>query len=190
MITHITNGFKFLGQTFRKTGNVLHITPNKEGVLALLQKVGDLIRIHVSAPMPALIKKLNQTLRGWANYHRHVVASEAFRKVDTYVFEQLWRMLRRRHQNRSRKWLVRKYWTASGLNYVFAVIGKTKKGPKLYQVVRLCAMGIKRHIKIKADANPYLPEYAACFFQRKNNREKKLLPTLSAREFRAMFAQR
>ena len=47
--------------------------------------------------MPALIKKLNSTLRGWANYHRHVVASEAFSSVDTYVYEQLWRMLCRRY---------------------------------------------------------------------------------------------
>ncbi len=56
-ITHIKNGFTFLGQTFRKRGNVLHITPSIEGVLALKQKLGDTIREYVSAPMPALIKK-------------------------------------------------------------------------------------------------------------------------------------
>jgi RNA-directed DNA polymerase len=33
--------------------------------------------------MPILIKKLNQTLRGWGNYHRHVAASEAFSRIDT-----------------------------------------------------------------------------------------------------------
>jgi len=77
VVTHIRDGFTFLGQTFRKHGRVLHITPSKEGVHALLQEVGTLIRKHVSAPMPVLIKKLNETLRGWANYHRHVVASEA-----------------------------------------------------------------------------------------------------------------
>jgi len=38
-ITHIKDGFTFLGQTYRKTGNVLHITPAKEGVLALKRKV-------------------------------------------------------------------------------------------------------------------------------------------------------
>ena len=97
VITYIKKGFTFLGQTFRKHGRVLHITPSVEGVLALVRKVGTLIRKYVSAPMPVLIKKLNETLRGWGNYHRHVVASEAFGRIDTYVFEQLWRMVRRRH---------------------------------------------------------------------------------------------
>jgi len=55
--------FPRLGQTYRKTGNVLHITPAKEGVLALKRKVGTVIRRHVSAPMPILVKKLNETLR-------------------------------------------------------------------------------------------------------------------------------
>ena len=62
--------------------------------------------------MPVLIKKLNQSLRGWANYHRHVVASEAFSRIDSYVFRQLRRMLRRRHQNTSKDWLIKKYWSA------------------------------------------------------------------------------
>ena len=69
--------------------------------------------------MPFLIKKQNQTLLGWANYHRHVVASEAFSRIDTYVFEQLWRMVRRRHQNKSKGWLIKKYWIASGKKYPF-----------------------------------------------------------------------
>jgi len=107
VITYIKEGFTFLGQTFQKHGRVLHITPAKEGVLALIEKVGTLIRKHVSAPMPVLIKKLNETLRGWANYHRHVVASEAFGRIDSYVFEQLWCMIKRRHRKKSREWLIK-----------------------------------------------------------------------------------
>jgi len=189
VITYIKNGFTFLGQTFRKHGRKLHITPSKEGVLALVRKVGTIIRKHVSAPMPIMIKKLNQTLRGWANYHRHVVSSEAFSRIDTYVFEQLWRMLRKRHPRKSKKWLFKKYWTAFGKKHIFAVLTKTRKDPKrVYQVIRTCSIGIKRHIKIKAAANPYSPEFARYFWQRRNNKESKLLPALSAREFRAMFA--
>jgi RNA-directed DNA polymerase len=189
VITYIKTGFTFLGQTFRKNGRKLHITPSKEGVLALMHKVGTLTRKYVSAPMAALIKKLNQSLRGWANYHRHVVASEAFGRIDTYVFEQLWRMLRQRHKNKSKRWLFDKYWTASGRRHVFAVYAKTAENrKKLYQVQRVSAIGIRRYVKIKADANPYLPEYGWYFAKRRRNKENKLLPVMSAREFRAMAA--
>lgn len=191
VITYIRNGFTFLGQTFRKHGRVLHITPAVEGVLTLKRKVGEIIRKHTSAPMEVLIKKLNETLRGWANYHRHVVASEAFSSIDTYVFAQLWRMLRQRHGRKPRKWLFRKYWSATGRKHVFAVKSETAKGvEKLYQVVRICAIGIKRHIKIKAAANPYLPEYAGYFWERRHKKGRRELAAFTAREYRAMAAAR
>ena len=186
-ITHITNGFTFLGQTFRKVGNILHITPSKEGVQALISKVGMLIRKYTSAPMEALIGKLNQVLRGWGNYHRHVVASEAFTRVDNYVFHQLWRMLRRRHNNKSKEWLIDHYWKATGKKWIFSVIRKVKRKRRIYQVIRVGAIGIRRHIKIKAEANPYLQEYAFYFHQRRNNRESRLMLALSAKAHRAMF---
>jgi len=189
VISHIKDGFTFLGQTFRKHGRKLHIKPSAEGVLALRRKVGTIIRKHVSAPMEILIKELNQTLRGWANYHRHVVSSEVFSRMDTYVFEELWRMLRKRHPKKSKTWLFLKYWSTGERKHIFAVKSTTGKGGmKVYQVVRICSIGIKRHIKIKAVANPYLPEFSKYFWQRRNNKESKLLPTLSAREFRAQFA--
>jgi len=103
--------------------------------------VGILIQEHVSATMLALIKKLNATLRGWANYHRYVVASEAFKRIDTYVYEQFWRMIRRRHSRKPAHWLSEQYWSAAGKN-VFAVCIKTEK--KLYQVIRVSAIGIQR----------------------------------------------
>jgi len=189
VITYIKKGFTFLGQTFRKHGRVLHITLAKEGVLALIRKVGTLIRKHVSAPVLIQIKKLNETLRGWGNYHRHVVASEAFGRIDTYVFKQLWRMVRRRHQNKSKGWLIKRYWSATGRKHRFAVRTKTASGRKtVYEVIRLYAIGIRRYIKIKADANPYLKEYAKYFWRRRHDKESKLLAAMSARELRVMNA--
>ena len=84
-ITYIKDGFSFLGQDIRKLVRKLIITLSKEGVDALIQTAGDLIRRHTSAPMDVLITKLNSLLRGWANYHRHVVASRVFNRVDTYA---------------------------------------------------------------------------------------------------------
>jgi len=189
VITHIKKGFTFLGQTCRRRSGKLYIRPSKEGVLALLEKVGTKIRKHVSAPIPALIKKLNQILRGWANYHRHVVSSEAFSRVDTYVFKQLWRMLRKRHPQKSKGRLINNYWTAFGKKYIFAVFTKDKKNRrKIYQVIRTSDIGIKRHIKIKAAANPFLPEYVKYYWQRRTKKDSKLFPALSAREYRTKFA--
>ncbi len=185
-ITHIKHGFTFLGQTFRKHGKKLHITPCRESVLSLKQKVGELIRKYVSSPMEGLVRRLNQTLRGWGNYHRHVVASEAFSQIDTYVYEQLWRMIRRRHPVRSSNWLYKKYWAKRNRQWMFTAKVKTKKGACTYQVIRLCSLGIKRYIKIKADANPYDPNYAGYIWLRKNRKIPRHLPTLTAREYRAL----
>lgn len=188
VVTHIKDGFTFLGQTFRKHGRKLHIKPSCEEIKALIEKLGTLIRKYVSAPMIILIKKLNQVLRGWANYHRHVVSSEVFIRIDTYVYWQLWRMLRKRHPRKSATWLFNEYWTASGRKHIFAVKHKTRDSlDKVYQVIRICSIGIKRHVKIKAAANPYDPEFAKYFWTRRNIKDSKLLPALSAREYRAQF---
>lgn len=97
-------------------------------------------------------------------------------------------MLRKRHSNKSKKWLARKYWSAAGRSGIFATVVKYKNKHKMYQVIRVSAIGIRRHRKIKADANPYLPEYARYFWQRRHDREARLLPELSARQMRLMPA--
>lgn len=174
LITHIKDGFTFLGQTFHKRGRSVRITPSKEAVQSLLRKVGTLIRKHVSLPAPALIGNLNRVLRGWANYHRHVVSSLCFRRIDRAVFFKLWRMLRRRHPNKSTGWLVREYWSAAGHNQGFAVRARNDKGDlKIYQVQRMTGISIQRHVKIRAKANPYLPEYSAYFWRRRHERQRK-----------------
>ena len=182
--THITQGFTFLGQTFRKQGGKLHITPSKNAIKSITRKLGDLMRKHVASPAPALIKALNQTLRGWGNYHKHVVSSEAFSRIDTYVFKQLWRILRKRHPKKSKHWLIRRYWTASGRTSRFAVKHITvDRCVKVYSVMRLNDLPRSRFVKIKADANPYQKEYAGYFYERRHNSTKKQLGALSAKEY-------
>lgn len=186
-ITYVRQGFTFLGQTFRKHGNTLRITPSKQGVLALIRKVGTLIRKYTSAPIVILIKKLNEVLRGWAHYHRHVVATAAFERVDNYVYEQLWRMLHKRHPKKSRKWLFKKYWTAVGKKGIFAAVTKYKNNSRVYQVIRTGAIGIRRHRKIIAEANPYSPEYARYFWERRQHKEAKLMREMSHRQMKLVL---
>jgi RNA-directed DNA polymerase len=140
--------------------------------------------------MIILIKKLNEVLRGWANYHRHVVSSAAFKRVDNYVYDQLWRMLHRRHPKKSTKWLVKKYWLANGKRWLFSTKYKTKSGKeKVMHVIRTTSIGIRRHRKIKADANPYLAEYGNYYYQRRHDKEAKFLAGLTSRQTRLALQQ-
>jgi len=187
-IVHIKNGFTFLGQTFRKHGNKLHITPAKEGTLSLIRKVGTLIRKSANAPMPKLIKDVNSILRGWAHYHRHVIASKVFARIDNYVYKQLWKMIKRRHPKKSAEWLYRKYWTAAGKKWIFSVKIKLKNKFKVYSVIRTSSIGIKRHKKIRAEANPYMPEDRLYFWTRRNVKGAKLLNGFNSKQIRMALA--
>jgi RNA-directed DNA polymerase len=186
-ITYIKDGFSFLGQDIRKPVRKLIITPGKDGFMNLIRTIGDLIRRHTSAPMEVLITKLNSLLRGWANYHRYVIATRVFSRVDDYVYNQLWRMLHTRHDNKSSGWLTKKYWSA-GQKHECVWVKKLKTGNRLYRVLRVCSIKIVRYVKIKADANPYLAEYASYFYQRRHRKEARELGALSARLFRAQMA--
>jgi len=99
-------------------------------------------------------------------------------------------MVKRRHQNKSRKWLISKYWSASGRKDVFSIIHKYKNKTRTLNIIRVCSIGIKRHIKIKADANPYFQEYSYYFWRRRNIKESRLLGALSSRHYREMIAMR
>lgn len=49
--------------------------------------------------------------------------------------------------------------------------------------------GIRRHRKIKADANPYLAEYGNYFYQRRHDKDAKFLAGLTSRQTRLALQQ-
>src|SRR6202043_871585 len=109
LITHISEGFGFLGQNVRKYDGKLFITPSAKNVKTLLDSVRETIRAHRSAKQETMIHLLNPKIRGWANYHRRVVAKETHAKVDNHIWHALWRWARCRHLNKSSKWVRQKY---------------------------------------------------------------------------------
>jgi len=77
VITHIEQGFDFLGQTIRKYRKgkcpKFFITPSKKSVKAFLRKIRTRIKESRDLTAGELIAELNPQIRGWALYHRHVV---------------------------------------------------------------------------------------------------------------------
>ena len=96
-ITHIKDGFDFLGWNIRKYSGKLLMKPSKANVKAHLDNIREVIKANQTAKQANLIKALNPVLRGWANYHSHVVAKETFGWVDNRVWSMLWQWAVRKH---------------------------------------------------------------------------------------------
>ena len=111
-----------------------------------------------------LIMQLNPLLRGWANYHRHVVAKETYNYVDYRVWKLLWQWCRRRHSNRRKRWIKEKYFKKVGSrSWVFQSVRSDGEKISLFYTNDT---PIKRHTKIQAEANPYDPQFEQYFEKR------------------------
>ena len=70
----------------------------------------EMVKANKQTTTGKLIAQLNPVIRGWANYHRHVVSKVVFNKVDTAIFRSLWSWATRRHPKKSSRWVAKKYW--------------------------------------------------------------------------------
>jgi len=168
VITHIQEGFSFLGHTVRKYGDKLLITPAKSKVQTLRDKIKQVIQSALGLAQEVLVRKLNPLLRGWANYYRHGAAKATFEKLDHYVFGKMWRWVTRRHPRKSRGWKKRKYFSA-GEDGTFSVRVQLKGKSCVLKLYSLASTPIERHIKVRGTANPYDPNYTDYFDQRRDS---------------------
>ena len=171
-ITHIDQGFDFLGVNIRKYNGKLLIKPSKKNVKACLDKVRNAIKDNKTAEQINLIKMLNPILRGWANYHRTVSAKETFRHVDNEIWKSLWQWARRRHPNKRPAWIIKKYFKKVGNRHWEFAAEDTEKSypdgkPLVISLCRAFDIPIRRHIKIKGEANPFDPKFRTYFAERR-----------------------
>jgi hypothetical protein len=54
---------------------------------------------------------INPVVVGWANYYKNCVASYTFRYADHFIFLKLWQWVVRRHSNKSKEWIMKKYFS-------------------------------------------------------------------------------
>jgi RNA-directed DNA polymerase len=173
-ITHIDEGFDFLGFNVRKYKGKLLIKPAKRQVKEFLANIRNLIKKNKTIKTVELIRQLNPKIRGWANYFRHVVAKRIFQKVDSAVFETLWIWAKRRHPNKGARWVKKKYFgTLRGNQWTFYSNHVEEDGvtSRLY-LYTASRTPIKRHVKVKAGATPYDSNYRDYFIQREARKRK------------------
>ena len=168
-IVHSTVGFDFLGFNIRhyenkesgyfaknnqnKQGFKLLIKPSKKAIKKHSDAIKDVLRRSKAAPQETIIGQLNPIIVGWTNYYKTVVASRTFAKMDNMMWGKLWSWAKRRHPNKGRKWIAKRY---------FHTIGKRKwhfatmeKGKTVHVLRQHADTKIKRHIKVRAGKSFY-----------------------------------
>jgi RNA-directed DNA polymerase len=179
-ITHVTEGFDFLGQNIRRYPNgKLFIKPARKSIRSLLTRVKEIIREHCGSTAHRLITRLNPVIRGWANYHRHVVSKRIFARVDAIIFRMLWRWAQARHPRKGRRWIKGKYFERVGTRDWW-LFGKSADEERRFKHLRLfhaASVRIVRHVLVRSDVNPYDPRCAAYLEQRSRPRSTLAVST-------------
>jgi RNA-directed DNA polymerase len=113
-ITHIDNGFDFLGWEFRKHNGKLIIKPSEKSRKKVINTISAIIKENKTAKQETLIRRLNSVITGWSNYHQPVCSKQTFGKIDHIIFEMLWKWAKRRHPQKGVQWIKDKYWKVCG----------------------------------------------------------------------------
>jgi RNA-directed DNA polymerase len=178
-VTHIDDGFDFLGWNFRKYAGKLLIKPSRKNVKAFYGKARKTIKENLMVRQEILLSKLNPILRGWAQYHHPVVAKATFSRMDNLINWRIKRWTRRRHPNKGAPWCNQRYWRHQGNRLEFAADWKMDDGSmhtiKLY---RLADTQIVRHQKVKGSYNPFDPKWEV---YGEELRTKRMLKSISYR---------
>jgi RNA-directed DNA polymerase len=87
----------------------LRLSPSKEAMKRHTRGIGLRLRELRNAPQVSVIRELNPIIRGWCNYYRWVVCSEAFKTCDRNTFWQLARWSEARHHDKGKKEASSKY---------------------------------------------------------------------------------
>lgn len=176
-VTHIGEGFDFLGWNFRKNDGKLLIKPSKKNVKAFLKNIRETVKGNKTAKQESLIRLLNPKIRGWANYHKGTVAKKTFAKADNEVWKTIWQWATRRHPLKGLPWIKEKYFNSErNRNWIFTANTEDKDGkPRKLKLVKASDTKIERHIKIKGEANPFDPAQEAYFESRLGRKMKEKL---------------
>lgn len=150
VVTHIDEGFDFLGWTFRKFKGKLIVKPSKDSIKSVIRKCSTtILKEGKGLTQEELIRRLNPIIRGWTNYHKHVVASQSFSNVNNTLYLLLQRWAKHRHPNKNKKWRLDRYWHSKGYKpWLF----RTDKN----ELINLRTIEITRYPNLQIRKNPFL----------------------------------
>ena len=109
-ITKLTDGFDFVGYEFVKRRSptsgkwTIYIFPSKTSQRNIRRRIKYFTKRRAPISPDEFVQRVNQTVRGWANYYRHTNASQAFRSLQRFINIRFRRYLTFRSKGRGFGW--------------------------------------------------------------------------------------
>jgi RNA-directed DNA polymerase len=151
-VVTLAEGFDFLGYNARRYRGISLIKPSKAAVRRIRARLRSELRSLRGTNAPAVIRKLNPIIRGWANYYRTQVSSATFKALDVYLWKLTYKWAVFSHPNKSTRWVFARYFgkfnKTRNDRWVF---GDRDSGAYLH---RFAWTSIVRHRAVKSGASP------------------------------------
>lgn len=175
-LSHISDGFNFLGFNFRKYENKLLVKPQDGKIKALLDKARDFLNCHHGIPYHVMLLKLNRIIRGWAYAYRKVVAKSRMQFADYHLYFLVRKWLSREHHSHTWGGIRKRYCKRVKGRVNFCAEYFSAKGEsKQVCLFRASDLPIRYHNKVRCEATPYDPAYREYFKQREMRFKREAL---------------
>jgi RNA-directed DNA polymerase len=172
-ITHIEEGFDFLGFNIRKykthNGSKVLTKPSKDSIKNAKKKISDKARQLYGQNVQKLIGTLNPITLGTANYWSPTVAKKVFSEMDSHIWKTQYKFLRRLHPKKSWLWIRQRYFkpdkTGQSKNNWILTDPITNN-----QLKKVSWVPIVRHVQIKHDYSPFNKNLKG-YFEKRDTKE-------------------
>ena len=175
-VVQLGDGFDFLGFNVRRYQGKLLIKPSKAAIQRHRRRLAAEMLALRGANAEAVLQRLNPIIRGWSAYYRSVVSSEAFAKLDDYLWKLTYKWATHSHPNKSRHWISNRY---------FGKFNRSRDDQWVFGVANSGAYLLKfswtrivRHELVPGTASPDDPDLAE-YWARRRQRSTPPLDSIS-----------
>ena len=109
-VVSLSEGYDFLGFNVRRYRGKLLIKPSKAAVRRIRERLRTELRSLRGSNAPAVLKRLNPIIRGWAAYYRTLISRETFKALDQHLWRLTFRWARFSHSTKSAHWVIARYY--------------------------------------------------------------------------------
>jgi RNA-directed DNA polymerase len=184
-ITHLNEGFDFLGFNIRRYGCKLLIKPSAQAIKRIKERLSAIMGALRGANVKAVLREIIPVLRGWAAYYRGVVSTEVFSMLDHHLWQLTYKWATHTHPNKPKHWVVDQYFGRFRLDRQDKwVFGDRETGAYL---PRFAWTGIRRHVPVKGASSPDDP--ALTGYWTKRRRKARTAAPLSKQILTLLYKQ-